>query len=159
MRLLLLLPLLPSLALAQTTAWAPVEGDRADLDRLAGEWVGGYSCEETGRHGTVVLRLAAGADSVEATVLMVPRATEDVPAPTAIPLTVHHVTVAGRSFRGTLAPYDDPEWGIPLETAFGGTLASDDHIEGYFHAEGTQIDTVPQCGRWWATRTSDRETL
>ena len=141
---------------AQTSAPAPVEGGAADLARFAGEWVGGYTCAETGRHGTIVFRLASGADSVRAVVLMIPRATEDDLVPQAVPLAVHHVEVTGRSLRGVLARYDDPEWEIPLETSFGGALARDGHIEGYFRADGTQIDTVPQVGRWWATRASDR---
>ena len=144
------------LAAAQTSAPVPVEGEAADLAQFAGEWVGGYTCAETGRHGTIVFRLVAGDDSVRAVVLMIPRATEDDLVPDAIPLAVHRVEVAGRSLKGVLARYDDPEWDIPLETSFGGTLARDDHIEGYFRADGTQIDTVPQVGRWWATRATDR---
>ena len=143
-----------ALAAAAQTA-VPVEGRRADIDLLAGTWVGAYDCEETGRHGTVVFRLQAGADSVWATVLMTPRPTDAVPAPAAIPLRVHAVEVTGRSFRGSLDRYEDPEWDLPLETEFGGALATDDHIEGYFRAEGAQVDTVPQCGRWWATRAPD----
>ncbi len=142
------------LVLAQTPT--PVEADPADLARFAGEWVGGYTCAETGRHGTIVFRLVAGADSVRAVVLMVPRATEEDLVPEAVPLAVHRVEVSGRSLRGVLARYDDPEWEIPLETSFGGTLAREDHIEGYFRADGTRIDTIPQAGRWWATRAADR---
>ena len=144
------------LAAAQTSAPAPVEGEAADLARFAGEWVGGYTCAETGRHGTIVFRLVAGDDSVRAAVLMIPRATEDDLVPEAIPLAVHRVEVTGRSLRGVLARYDDPEWEIPLETSFGGVLERNGHIEGYFRADGTQIDTVPQVGRWWATRATDR---
>ena len=144
------------LAAAQTSAPAPVEGEAADLARFAGEWVGGYTCAETGRHGTIVFRLVAGDDSVRAVVLMIPRATEDDLVPEAVPLAVHRVEVTGRSLRGVLARYDDPEWEIPLETSFGGVLEHNGHIEGYFRADGTQIDTVPQVGRWWATRATDR---
>lgn len=151
-RLVLLLGLAAALAPAAAQPAVPVTGHRADVDRLAGEWVGAYDCEKTGRHGTVVFRLQAGVDSVWATLLMTPRATADVPAPAAVPLRVHAVEVTGRSFRGSLEPYEDPEWDLPLETEFGGALATDDRIEGYFRAEGTEVDTVPQCGRWWATR-------
>ncbi len=143
------------LALAQTSTPAPVDGDPADLAAFVGEWVGGYTCAETGRRGTLVFRVVAGEDSVRAVVLMIPRATEDDLVPEAIPLAVHRVEVTGRSLRGVLARYDDPEWEIPLETSFGGTLAGGDHIEGYFRADGTQIDTIPQAGRWWATRAAD----
>ncbi len=141
---------------ATTTAQsAPVEGERAAIDRFAGEWVGSYECPETGRSGTLLFRLAAGADSVAATVWMVPRATDANPAPDAIPLTVHHVAIEGPSFWGSLERYDDPEWELPLDTEFGGVLTGDGYVEGYFRSAGTRIDTVPQCGRWWATRTDD----
>ena len=150
---LALLATLP--ALAQTSTLAPIDGDPAEIAQFAGEWVGGYTCDETGRHGTLVFRLAAGADSVRAAVLMIPRATGEALVPPAIPLAVHRVAVEGRSIRGSLERYEDPEWHVPLETEFGGALAREDHIEGYFRAVGTQIDTVPQCGRWWATRAAD----
>ena len=152
MRPALLLLLLAPAAAAQTT---PVDGDPSDLAAFVGEWVGGYECEDTGRSGTVVFRLAPGADSVRAVVLMTPRPTEADPVPATIPLAVHHVAVTGRSFRGSLERYDDPEWGVELEAEFGGALAHDDHVEGYFRAAGTQIDTAPFCGRWWATRMAD----
>ncbi len=134
----------------------PVDGAQADLDRFAGEWVGGYASAETGRQGTIVFRLGTGDDSVRAVVFMIPRATEDDRAPEALTLVVHHVDVTGRTLRGVLARYDDPEWRLPLETSFGGTLVGDDHIEGFFRAVGTQVDTIPQTGHWWATRSSDR---
>ena len=128
----------------------------ADLGQFAGEWVGGYTGDETGRHGTILFRLVAGDDSVRAVVLMIPRATEGDLVPEAIPLAVHRVEVTGRTLHGVLARYDDPEWEIPLEPSFGGTLVGADRIEGFFRASGTQIDTVPQVGRWWATRATDR---
>ena len=143
-----------SAAAAQTPA--PVEGEPADLAAFAGEWVGGYTCDETGRHGTVVFRLVAGEDSARAVVLMVPRATEDDLFPAAVPLAVHRVEVTGRTLRGVLARYDDPEWDLPLETHFQATLGDDGQIEGTFRADGTRIDTIPQRGRWWATRATDR---
>ena len=156
MRLLAALLLTASASVAaQPGPPAPVDGERADLDRFVGEWAGGYECEETGRRGTLEFRLAAGADSVEAAVWMIPHAAPGAPRPAPVPLAVHAVEVRGRSFRGVLDRYEDPELHLPLETAFGGALAAPDRIEGYFHAEGTRIDTVPQCGRWWATRVAD----
>jgi hypothetical protein len=133
---------------AQTTA--PVDGDA--VGAFAGEWIGGYASEATGRHGTLVFRLVVGTDSVRAVVVMTPRATADVLVPEGVALAVHHVTIDGRELRGVLARYDDPEWHLPLETSFVGTLVGDDRIEGVFEAVGTQIDTVPQDGQWWATR-------
>lgn len=143
-----------ALALTAQTA-VPVGGDRSCVDRLAGTWVGQGACEDTGRHGTVEFRLQAGAESAWATVLMTPHATDAVPAPAAVPLRVHAIEVTGRSFWGSLDRYDDPEWRLPLETEFGGALATDGRVEGYFRSEDTQAGTVRQCGRWWATRSAD----
>lgn len=160
MRLLLALSLawaLAAPAVAQTPA--PVEGDRVDLDRFVGAWVGGYTCEETGRHGTVVFQLAAGADTVEAAVLMIPRAGGGR-QPAAVPLALHRVVVEGRTLRGVLARYDDPEWDLPLETGFVGRLSpGGEAIEGTFRATGTTVDTIPQVGRWWARRASEAAAL
>lgn len=138
---------------AQTAA--PVTADPADLAAFAGEWAGGYVGEDSGRQGTVVFRLAATADSVRALVLMVPRPTAGDPTPTPVPLAVHHVTVEGRTVRGTLVRYADPEWGLPLETEFRGTLAADGRLEGSFRSVGTRIDTIPEVGHWWALRAAD----
>ena len=141
-------------ALSQTSV--PVEGDRADLGRFVGEWVGSYESTETGRQGTIVFRLVAGDDSARAVVLMVPRGTEANLLPKPVPLAVHRIEITGRLLRGLLARYDDPEWELPLETSFSGALGDDGRLEGVFRATGTRIDTVPQDGRWWATKTSDR---
>ena len=135
---------------------APVDGEPGDLAPFVGEWVGGYACDETGRHGTVVFRLAPGADTVRAVVLMIPRAVEGDPIPTIVPIAVHHVEVSGGTLRGVLSRYDDPEWGLPLETTFTGTVDDQGRIEGGFRADGTRVDTVPQQGRWWAVRVADR---
>ena len=138
---------------AQTAA--PVTADPADLAAFVGEWAGGYVGEDSGRQGTVVFRLAATGDSVRALVLMVPRPTADDPMPAPVPLAVHHVTVEDRTVRGTLVRYDDPEWGLPLETEFRGILSDDGRLEGWFRSVGTRIDTIPEVGHWWALRAAD----
>jgi hypothetical protein len=139
-------------ASAQTPA--PVAGDPADLARFAGEWTGGFTCEEAGWHGTLSFRLAAGEDSVRAVVLVA--RTPDAGDSEAVPLAVRHVAVEGRSLRGSLAHYEGPEGGGPLETTFGGSLSGDGRAEGYFRAVGGGQDASPQCGRWWATRSPAR---
>jgi hypothetical protein len=91
---------------------------------------------------------------------MVPRATDRDPAPLGVPLAVRLVTVDGRTLRGVLARYDDPEWELPLETAFVGTLGPNGRtIGGSFRAEGTTVDTIPQEGRWWARRAPEAVAL
>ncbi len=148
---LLLAPLaLSGLALAQE-ATVPVDGYAQDVARLEGVWTGEYACEATGRSGTLTFVLGAGATRAVAQLVMRPRATPEAPNPEPVVLALHIVDVDSATVRGVLAPYDDPEWKLPLETHFAGTLAGD-RIEGAFDALPTTIDTIPASGRWWVAR-------
>src|SRR5262249_31322837 len=51
----------------------PVAGTPAGLSALAGQWNGEYHANGGGRQGTVVFKLAAGADTASGEVLMFPR--------------------------------------------------------------------------------------
>src|SRR5690349_21787019 len=53
----------------------PMAGDRASLDRLAGEWAGSYENPDAGRGGSIVFTLTAGQDRAHGDVVMVPRGT------------------------------------------------------------------------------------
>ena len=132
-----------------------VEGHAADRALLEGTWTGGYACEATGRHGTLTFSLGPGAARAVARLEMVPRATPEAPDPAPIVLALHIVEVEasgdGLAVRGALAPYDDPEWRLGLETHFTGTLRRN-RIEGAFTSLPTSVDTIPASGRWWATR-------
>ena len=128
-----------------------VDGRRADVVLLEGIWTGGYASEATGRHGTLTFEFAPGASHAVAQLVMVPRATPDAPAPEPVVLALHLVEVDSVTVRGALAPYDDPEWALGLETHFVGTIAGD-CIEGTFDTLPTTIDTIPTHGRWWALR-------
>jgi len=131
----------------------PVSGDVA---MLAGRWEGEYGSRESGRTGSIVFTLAAGADTAHGDVLMVPRAWEippgarlggdpDVavqpagPGPQAIP--IRFVRAEGRSVEGQLAAYRDPDCGCLLTTLFRGRFITPDRIEGSFvslHSESRQ---------------------
>jgi hypothetical protein len=154
--------LLAGAAAAQETV--RVDGGDADRAHLEGTWDGAYASEETGRSGTLLFTLGPGAESAVATLEMMPRATPETPSPEPILLALHIVEVAASgvpgelTVRGALAPYDDPEWGLPLETHFTGTLL-DGRIEGTFASLPTTVDSIPTSGRWWATRRPDTADL
>ncbi|MEL6614155.1 MAG: hypothetical protein AAFQ43_00370 [Bacteroidota bacterium] len=148
--LVLLLALAPE-AIAQDLT-VRVEGFAADRERLEGVWEGGYACEATGRHGTLTFTLAPGASHAIARLVMVPRATPEAPDPEPIVLAFHIVEVDSATVRGALAPYADPEWDLPLETHFVGTLG-DGRLDGTFDSLPTTVDSLPASGVWWAVRT------
>ena len=129
----------------------PVVGHAADVSRLAGVWEGGYASDETGRQGTLRFELAPGATHAFTRLVMLPAPTPEDPAPEPVVLTLHLVEVDSATVRGVLRPYDDPEWDLPLETHFLGTLGGDG-ITGAFDSLPTRVDTIPTSGRWWATR-------
>jgi hypothetical protein len=100
---------------------------------LAGAWEGTYSSEETGRNGSIVFTLQAGADSAFGDVVMVP-ANPDLP-PTGIApaefnplrrtprvLTFSFIGCTGADVTGRLDPYDDPETRERVSTTFEGRL-------------------------------------
>jgi hypothetical protein len=51
----------------------PIEGTARDLSALAGRWEGEYESPATGRLGSIVFDLTAGADHAKGDVLMIPR--------------------------------------------------------------------------------------
>ncbi|HEX6307684.1 MAG TPA: hypothetical protein VFZ69_05810 [Longimicrobiales bacterium] len=136
----------------------PVLGDPGDRLQLAGEWSGEYWSSESGRSGSILFRLSAGADSATGDVLMIQqspsiqsRPEQPVPASQAIPITF--VRVAGDRVRGVLAPYRDPACGCLLETAFEGELR-DDAITGTYRSRHVDTGAV-QTGQWRVRRTRE----
>jgi len=140
----------------------PVSGD---VMMLAGRWEGEYGSRESGRAGSILFTLAAGADTAHGDVIMVPREWElpptsrggdpDLPVrplgPGPQAIAIAFVRAADRMVEGRLAPYRDPECGCLLTTMFRGRLTDPDRLEGTF------ISLHGESGRetkgWWrATR-------
>lgn len=134
----------------------PVLGDTRIL---AGEWEGEYRSEATGRYGSILFRLAAGADSAYGDVLMVPQGGADpIPAPhpdvnshRRLPraLTIAFVACDEGEVSGKLNPYTDPDTGEAVETVFLGKVRGN-RLEGTFttyYGSGARA-----TGRWWAER-------
>jgi hypothetical protein len=138
----------------------PVVGRDADISQLAGEWYGDYSSVESGRSGSIVFKLVAGADSATGDVVMTPQWTTrqgNMPmqpsatqAPTSQPLSIRFVRVSGGQVSGALDPYPDPSCGCTLHTTFIGRLRSDT-LEGTYSSVHEQTRDV-QKGRWRVVR-------
>jgi len=122
--------LLLGAACAFRGAPVPVTGD-ARL--LAGDWEGSYVSRETGRSGSIVFHLVAGADSAHGDVLMIPAQPVDLRLPTAPEveqlygrqtrvLTISFVRCTAAEVSGRLDPYEDPETGERVTTTFEGRL-------------------------------------
>ena len=157
------------MAMVLVAAWAcggpgtpvPVAGTATDLAALAGEWSGEYSSQESGRSGSIVLRLTAGTDSATGDVVMSPQffrrlaGPGDAPAAVAPPpapqvLSISFVRVAGGRVSGRLAQYTDPSCGCTLLTEFEGSLRGD-ALEGTYSSRHSATGEV-QRGRWLVTR-------
>jgi hypothetical protein len=132
---------------------------------LAGEWTGAYESRLLGRSGSIVFRLAAGRDTAEGDVVMIPRGrlTPLQPARpgdagvlvrTALPpqvLSIRLVRLEGDRVSGALDPYLDPEDGHTVFTRFEGTLRGD-RLAGTFRS-GVSAEGDSATGTWSVRRT------
>jgi hypothetical protein len=135
----------------------PVQGDAFNLE---GQWAGAYSSVTTGRSGSIVFTLAAGADTARGDVLMMPVESPSlegsaVPDPNHIPaspqlLRIKLVRVFGHQVAGQLAPYQDPECHCTVTTIFNGRLEGD-VIDGKFLMYPETSDAAIE-GFWRVTR-------
>jgi hypothetical protein len=150
-----------ALACGQPQTPVPVVGVVADVSQLAGDWTGEYSSVESGRRGSIVFHLSAGADTARGDVLMAPMWTGRPPAepappsgmpatPTTQMLRIEFVRIAGGEVSGLLAPYTDPTCGCTLRTTFIGRLQADT-LEGTYTSLHRQTGER-QSGRWRVVR-------
>ncbi|MEO8202158.1 MAG: hypothetical protein ABI679_16625 [Gemmatimonadota bacterium] len=133
----------------------PVKGDAQSLE---GRWTGEYSSDESGRTGSIVFNLDAGADTAQGDVLMVPAGPgpnlvspslprEVMPQPE--PLRIQLVRVFGLQVAGQLAAYKDPDCACQVRTMFNGRL-SGNTLEGVYHTYHPDGRAV--SGKWKVTR-------
>lgn len=150
-----------ALSCGQPQTPIPVVGAPADLSALAGNWSGDYSSAESGRRGSIVFHLSAGADTARGDVVMTPMAVGRPPADEAAPrqmsrplstqvLQIAFVRVSGGQVSGQLAPYTDPRCGCTLRTTFIGRLRADT-LEGTYTSFHQQTGER-QAGRWRVVR-------
>lgn len=117
-----------------------VQGSDMDLARVAGDWLGDYKGNESGRTGQVTFSLAVGSHTAEGQVIM----------NGATPLKIEFVKVKENEVKGTIAPYMDPACSCEVETTFLGTLG-EGVINGTFTSQISKTGQV-QTGTWSVTR-------
>lgn len=150
---------------SRAAAPVPIVATPADIQRLAGEWVGEYGSPETGRSGSIVFTLDSAEDHAHGDVLMGPptrnwsafedRTNEPVASGAREGmqvLTIRFVRATGDQVSGVLDPYDDPACGCPVRTEFIGRLVGDTLAGTYetLHVAGGRST----AGRWRVVRAS-----
>jgi hypothetical protein len=112
----------------------PVSSASGGIRQLDGEWQGDFWSSQTGRHGRIWFKMAAGADSATGQVLMFLRTPSQAvwrgagsPGETKRPaetewLTIRFVEVEGGSVSGEIEPYTDPLCSCLVRTSFLGRL-------------------------------------
>jgi hypothetical protein len=140
----------------------PVVGAPSDLGQLSGEWGGEYRGESTGRSGSIVFKLSAGADTAFGDVVMIPRQRNPQHLPVQDPsvglpiargaevLSIAFVRAAGGGVSGRLNPYREPECDCVLITRFEGHLRGDT-IEGTYTSQRVDGGDL-QTGVWKVAR-------
>ena len=141
----------------------PLRGSPPAVIALAGEWDGTYTSRDTGRSGSIWLKLTAGEDHAHGDVLMTPRGRTEPyyrypssgwpaagpPADLTQVLTIQFVHASDGTVDGRLEPYWDPDCECEAITAFRGRLHGD-RLEGTFN---TRLGSTSHAtGRWVAYR-------
>ena len=154
-KIMSVVPLLLAGACASSPTPVAVAGAAPDVLELAGEWAGEYWSLDSGRSGSILFQLRAGADSALGDVLMIaPGQGHDHAGgrhPSSEYIAISFVRVAGTRVRGALEPYRDPSCDCQAVTTFEGNLQGD-RIEGTFTTRHVRSDAV-QEGRWRVQRT------
>ena len=139
----------------------PLEGARAELRRLVGNWAGKFTNERNGRHGTIAFRLKAGEDTARGLILLErppwPGCTDAVSEAVdgrvtgEIELTLAEVVVGGGRVGGWVRPYRDPELKCWMDTWFEGRIRGDT-LEGMYFSNPADTAETLRLGTWWAAR-------
>jgi hypothetical protein len=136
----------------------PLAGSAADLRGMAGEWGGEYQGETSGRSGSIIFQLAAGADTALGDVVMISHQRRPARLPEQDPsaglpmartpevLSIAFVRATGDSVEGRLRPYRDPDCECMLDTRFRGQIHGDT-IEGTYTSQPSDGGRA-QAGTW-----------
>ena len=156
-------PLVAAIAVAACRyqpARVALQGSPPEIAALAGEWNGEYSGAQSGRSGSITLRITAGGDSAYGDVVMVANTGQRLVAAhdpkehmaharSADVLHVAFVRVAAGQVSGMLEPYVAPDCQCRVTTSFTGTVQGN-VVEGTFVTRGPA--GLEQAGRWRVTR-------
>jgi hypothetical protein len=137
-----------------------LRGSAPEIAALAGEWGGEYSGAQSGRSGSISLRITAGGDTAYGDVVMVSNTGQQLVAAhaqrehlaharSADVLRISFVRVAQGQVTGVLEPYVAPDCQCRVTTSFTGTVQGD-VIEGTFATHASE--GLEQSGRWRVTR-------
>ena len=137
-----------------------LRGSPPEIAALAGEWVGEYTGSQSGRSGSISLRITAGGDSAYGDVVMVGNAGQRpvaahgerehlAHAHSADVLRISFVRVAQGEVTGVLEPYIAPDCQCRVTTSFTGSVKGDT-IDGTFTTRGSA--GLEQTGRWRVSR-------
>ena len=143
---------------------APVilQGSRAEIATLTGDWEGSYGSVESRRDGSITFRVRAGSDTAFGDVMMIPDASgirimaEDAQtrahaahasAPEFLRITFVHVSDG--VVEGSLEPYIAPDCKCTVRTVFRGTIRGD-AIAGEYVTRGE--GGLRQNGTWTVRR-------
>jgi hypothetical protein len=139
----------------------PVEGSRAGVDSLSGDWEGTYRALGASRHGILRFSLRPGADTAHGEVeITFARALrlygdppeENLPRSACRVIDIALVRVDAGTIRGSLAPYWDPDCECQTLTVFEGRLVQSGRVEGTFNSRPAPDGPVQLSGRWVAAR-------
>ncbi len=137
-----------------------LRGRPPEIAALAGEWGGEYSGSQSGRSGSISLRITAGGDTAYGDVVMVSNIGQRLVAAhgerehlaharSADVLRIAFVRVAEGRVTGMLEPYVAPDCECRVTTSFSGTIQGD-VVEGTFTTRGA--GGLEQSGRWRVSR-------
>ena len=139
----------------------------ADLEILAGNWVGEYESAALGRRGRIEFKLKAGTDEAFGDVLMVPHGrqapyerqpyqyAEDHPTIHASELlTIRFIRASNGSLTGTLDRYWDPDRNCFANTSFRGSVGKG-VVDGTFRTT-FECGAGEATGTWSASRKPDK---
>ena len=161
---LILLGSVAACGVRQSAGPVPVEGPRAGLDSLSGEWRGEYWTTGPGRHGTLRFTLRPGADTAYREVEMTfspslrlygDSGDADLKRRPCTVIDIAVVRLEGPRVRGTLAPYWDPDCDCRAVTVFEGGLSAN-RVEGTFTSRTAPSEPARLTGHWYADRTRGR---
>ena len=139
----------------------PLEGSRAALDSLSGDWKGAYQGSGASRHGVLRFSLRPGADTaygeVEITFARTLRLygdppDESLPRSPSYVIDIELVRIDAGGIRGALEPYWDPDCECWTLTVFEGRLIRPGRVEGTFTSRPAPDGPVQLSGRWEAQR-------
>lgn len=138
-------------------AVVPLAGVPAEVAKLAGDWQGEYTSDDSRRSGNITFRITARGDSAYGDVQMFVPGYNTFPLPWDQPaahlqharsseyLGIHFVAIGNGEVRGELEPYTSPDCDCIVHTQFTGRVNGNE-IRGRYLTKGNAVSD--RVGRW-----------